>query len=234
MLLFEEEIGFLPGFRINTDGTPGICFLWQHNWSVCQLLDYAHLHLPLLALPDTEKCCVKRQKEKLSVAVMAGMLLGWQTQIRHAPNGKPYIERSSMQISITHTDNIYGIGISRSRYGIDAESWGSKAYRLRHKFLKESELPLLDRLFPTHPDRSATALWSAKEAVYKAFDIRNLGLKEDITLLSGRTSETLNASFPHHNFPPATVTLYPCPSCIVTCCLQTVPNRTVSVSFSDK
>lgn len=216
MLIFDDDITYLPGVRNHRCATPGrCCVLWQHNWSVAQLIDYARIHLPLLTLPDVATLCTKRQRERLSTAILTARLIGQCQRLEHTSSGRPYLTDSQATVSITHTGNVYGVSVAHGPHGIDAERWGPKALRLAEKFLQPGEQVLLDRLELTC-EAAATALWSAKEAVYKACDRPGLELRTGITLCADATHGCLRATINAPEAPTLRVALHNYPDCVLT------------------
>lgn len=183
MLISEEELRYLPPCDLEGGGRTCIAYLWQHDHSERQLIDYARIHYPLAVREKISRLKGKRLKERLSVEMLAKQLLGQRTEIRHKHGGKPFVNLEDVEISVSHSYNIYGVSISRLRHGMDIERWGAKAWRVREKFLSEEEETMLTAFRPLlTSEQAATLLWSAKEAVYKAFDQPEPDFKNGITL----------------------------------------------------
>ena len=87
--------------------------------------------------------------------------------------GKPYLEDSPFQISISHSHDKAAAIAAPEIVGIDIQYWVPKIERLAKRFLNASELAQLannpaERLFQLH------VLWGAKESLYKAYGRRQL------------------------------------------------------------
>lgn len=88
-------------------------------------------------------------------------------------HGKPYLEDSPFQISISHSHDKAAAIAAPDIVGIDIQHWVPKIERLAKRFLNPSELEQLatdpgERLFQLH------VLWGAKESLYKAYGRRQL------------------------------------------------------------
>lgn len=63
------------------------------------------------------------RKQKLAVRTLLDRLFEEKVYLNHHDNGKPYIENSSINISITHTDKYVAVIVNDSEeVGIDCES----------------------------------------------------------------------------------------------------------------
>lgn len=216
MLITENEINFLPSYQSDSEIKGIHTILWQHNQDCVALLDYARLHYPLLQLDGFKDLKPKRFRERLSTSILVNHILGPHAQIEHKGNGAPYVNEKDIILSISHTKNIYAISLSHIQHGIDVEQWSDKAYRIKSKFLNSDEQNLLDSLnILQSKEKRATMLWSAKEAVYKCFDIAGLEFLKDIYITV--TNGKLFVHLPQYNkFGEIYITEYP--DCVLTCC----------------
>ncbi len=93
--------------------------------------------------------------------------------------GKPHLENSNFQISISHSRKIAAAIAAPSKVGVDIQQFVSKIDRLTHKFLSKKETQNLDlnfRLWHLH------VYWGAKEALYKAYGRRQLDFCKHILI----------------------------------------------------
>lgn len=200
MLIPEEELRYWSRRRVPEVGVS--VFLWQHSMSARQLLDYAHIHAPLLSYARYEALSEKRLCERLSIDLLLSRLMGCEVIIAHNDLGAPELVEAGREdlylldgdsgedskalplISISHSANLYALSFGYSPHGIDIESWGAKALRVVGKFISAHEESLLDALLPRlgSPKRVATMLWSAKEAAYKCFGHQGLDFREDLQI----------------------------------------------------
>ncbi len=92
--------------------------------------------------------------------------------------GKPRLENSLFHISISHTHG-HSAALAHPRpCGVDIQQIVPKISRLAHKFVRPDEarpnLPAPEALLYTH------LLWSAKEALYKAYGRRELAFQDNL------------------------------------------------------
>lgn len=93
--------------------------------------------------------------------------------------GKPYLENSFYEISISHSRELVTVFAAPSPVGIDIQKLVSKIESISHKFLREEELQSINesaRLEHLH------VYWGAKEALYKAYGRRQLDFKQNILI----------------------------------------------------
>jgi phosphopantetheinyl transferase len=91
--------------------------------------------------------------------------------------GKPYLENSFFEISISHSREFVVVMAGPHPVGIDIQKLVGKIDSIAHKFLREEEAASLngqDRLEHLH------VYWGAKEALYKAYGRRQLDFREHI------------------------------------------------------
>ena len=91
--------------------------------------------------------------------------------------GKPYLEDSPYQISISHSHGLVSVIAAPFSIGIDIQKLVGKIERIAHKFMRENEMESLEegtRLEHLH------VYWGAKEALYKAYGRRELDFKKHI------------------------------------------------------
>jgi len=92
--------------------------------------------------------------------------------------GKPFLAGTDLHISVTHTEDLAGVIISRNaRVGIDIEKIKPRIEKVRDKFISEEESFFIMK--ETEPEQ-LTITWCAKEALYKLYGLRNLDFRENI------------------------------------------------------
>lgn len=109
--------------------------------------------------------------------------------------GKPHLEGSDHQISISHTDELSAAVAHPRACGVDVQVFVPKIRRLAPRFMGVAENAALtdaNRLIFQH------LVWSAKEAMYKAYGRREIDFREhlfveltDIPLERGTTNGQL-------------------------------------------
>lgn len=94
--------------------------------------------------------------------------------------GKPYLAGSDLHISVSHSGEMAAVIISRNtRVGIDIEKVRQRVYHVRERFLNAAELGAISK---EDDYEMLTLAWSAKEALYKLYGVRELDFRENIRL----------------------------------------------------
>ncbi len=112
--------------------------------------------------------------ERIVVRVLLKTLLGEEKIINYYPNGKPYLEDQSINISISHTRDYVAVIVSQSpSLGIDIEYISDRVQRVRSRFVSDREY-----IDPENEILHLLLHWSGKETMYKALSRENIDLKE--------------------------------------------------------
>ena len=91
--------------------------------------------------------------------------------------GRPYLN-DGRYISFSHSKKLSGIVISDQKIGIDIEKNQPKILNISPKFLNTRE-----KIFITKKSISQiTYIWTAKEAIYKAFKVNGIIFSEQIII----------------------------------------------------
>lgn len=117
-----------------------------------------------------------RKAEWIAVRVLFHWLLGSKDRIVYDEKRKPYLLSGNGHISISHTKGHVAIAYCSSFcIGIDIEKIGSKALSVKNAFIHPKE----DIKFENEKDtvHFYTLLWSAKESVYKLYNVDGLSFK---------------------------------------------------------
>jgi 4'-phosphopantetheinyl transferase len=91
--------------------------------------------------------------------------------------GKPFLENSPYQISISHSNGWVAIIAAPAAVGVDVQLVVEKIERIAYKFMREEEMAALSteyRLENLH------VYWGAKEALYKAYGRREIDFIEHL------------------------------------------------------
>lgn len=103
-----------------------------------------------------------RKKEWILVRVLLTEILQQRNTILHNKNGKPFIQNSEYNISVSHSRNFVCIIASKTEFaGVDVEQIADRVEKVKHKFLNSDELEWCTSL------ELQTTCWSAKEAIFK-------------------------------------------------------------------
>lgn len=143
----------------------------------------------LLILPPDKKYAetaarfrsARRRKEWLATRCLLHLLLGTEAELTYLPSGKPQLSHDTnadFEISVSHSSEWAALALAPKgrEIGLDVECFGERAYKLRHRFLSNDELPLANN------EQQACLMWCAKEAVYKLCDTAGLRFLEDMKL----------------------------------------------------
>ena len=107
------------------------------------------------------------RKQRLAVRALLCELFGEKVYLSHHDNGKPYLENSVTNISITHTAKYVAVILNDNEdVGIDIESIRHAEEDLIERTMNEEEQRMIRSA--AQPDRMFTRLWTQKEAVVKA------------------------------------------------------------------
>ena len=139
------------------------------------------------------------RKQKLAVRALLDAMFEDKVYLNHHDNGKPYIENSATNISITHTDKYVAVMLNdTAEVGIDCESLDRDFSAVEKKALSEDEI---DDLEDDAEDRSEqlAIYWCAKEAVYKMMGQYRVDFAEQIEVddFHPRGEGELEATFTH-------------------------------------
>ena len=118
------------------------------------------------------------RKQRLAVRALLNELFEEKVYLSHHDNGKPYIENSAVNISITHTQKYVAVILhDEEDVGIDLESLDRDFSAVEAKARSEEERDDLD------DDRKSEQLaiyWCAKEAIFKRVSVYNVDFAEQI------------------------------------------------------
>jgi phosphopantetheinyl transferase len=122
-----------------------------------------------------------RKKQWLAYRLLIRALLKPEDfPVEYDQSGKPYLAGSDFHISVTHTEDLAAVIISRyNRVGIDIEKVKPRIEKVKDKFMGTAEMASIRK------DRDLeqmTIAWCAKEALYKMYGARNLDFRENIKL----------------------------------------------------
>lgn len=184
MVLNGSDIARIaPIAEKNIIGPDVVLFLWFHSYHKSQLLETMQRCGRKVNVDQWADVADKRFIEHLSSQLLLSQVMSADVPIAHASSGRPFLEENDVLLSISHTKGAYAVSLSGMQHGIDVETWGDRALRVQSMFVNNEEQSLLNgNALLTTSERTATLLWSAKEAVYKCLDIEGLSFKNDITL----------------------------------------------------
>ena len=123
----------------------------------------------------------RRRREWITVRVLLRELLGPDVSIDYMESGKPFLRGSKMFVSITHTIGYVGVRIGIKPVALDMEYFSDRVLRLIPRFVSSREMQYVDE-----QNKVVTALiiWSAKETLFKRFDISDVLFDEHLSVRS--------------------------------------------------
>ncbi len=114
-------------------------------------------------------------------------------------SGKPFLPQSELDLSFSHSENITACQLSSSiSCGIDIQHYREKMLRVKEKFLNSEEIPFVESLSEKEQISMLTAMWSAKEVLYKMYGKGFIDYLNTFTILPFRRSDPImvaNADF---------------------------------------
>jgi len=119
-----------------------------------------------------------RKKQWLAYRILVRRLLSPDDfPVEYDPCGKPYLAGSDYHISVTHSDDLAAVIISRGKAGIDLEKIRPRVAKVKDRFMSEKELSAVGT---ERELEQMTLTWCAKEALYKFYGQRTLDFREQI------------------------------------------------------
>ncbi|MBQ0025428.1 MAG: 4'-phosphopantetheinyl transferase superfamily protein [Bacteroidales bacterium] len=121
-----------------------------------------------------------RRKEKLATRALLNVIFPEKLYLGHHENGKPYLENSATEISISHTNRFVAIIVHPDEdLGIDIECLDRDFTAVEKKALSEEER---DDLSDKKRTLQLAIYWCAKEAIYKRMSIFGVDFAEQIEI----------------------------------------------------
>ena len=123
------------------------------------------------------------RKQKLAVRCLLDALFEEKVYLSHHDNGKPYIENSAMNISITHTNRYVAVILNPTdEVGIDCESLDRDFSAVKKKALSEDEIEEVEEIDEEQRNEQLAIYWCAKEAGYKMISQYGVDFAEQIEI----------------------------------------------------
>lgn len=157
---------------------PGEWGLWSINESEAWLRE----NVDLFAEEIERLSCIKgegRRREFLAARILLHFMSGRSErgELYKDEAGKPHLRDSHFHVSISHTVDYAAAIAHPNPCGVDVQRIVPKIKRLARKFVGEAERI---QLIPEHELLQLHLIWSAKEAMYKAFGRRELDFREHL------------------------------------------------------
>lgn len=177
--------------------------LWQITEDIDTLLEMLD-NDPFVIEQISHFTSIKRKSEYLAARCALNELLGKKVSIVYLPTGRPTIEGSDMNLSISHTGEWVTVIVHPTkRVGIDIERVSDKLLRVKSKFLSDNELSFID--FQCEKPQLAI-MWASKEALYKLIDLQGVDAREHLhiepfmTYLDGHLTAYESKTEQHRHF----------------------------------
>ena len=100
-------------------------------------------------------------------------------QVKYSEIGAPYFEDNKEYISISHSNLLITVLISKKECGIDVEQITPRASKIVNKFLSNEEIKLISG---PYLETNAILFWTVKEAIYKFLKKQNVIFKTQIKI----------------------------------------------------
>lgn len=162
--------------------------------------DYSYFQNKLEFTSDETNQMAKLTNKRLIEWLMPRYLLSVLLDIDHKDYykdkyGKPHIANNDIHISISHSGKYFTLLHSSQNCGIDIQCYNSKIELIKLKFVNDIEMKWLE-----NKEDHFTLLhhiWSAKEAIYKAYGRKQISLKGNIyvsdSILNKESCSTLQS-----------------------------------------
>lgn len=137
----------------------------------------------LYALLDTEKYDSQllgmknevRRAEWLAVRLLVKELFGPEAEVAYYSTGRPYLKGANIYISISHTKGFAAVAYHHEApVGMDIEYLSSRVERIALRFTTRDEASYIDRHDESVRQTYHLINWSAKETLYKLFDLPSM------------------------------------------------------------
>ncbi|MFC2176629.1 4'-phosphopantetheinyl transferase family protein [Bacteroidota bacterium] len=130
----------------------------------------------------------RTQMQRYASRLLLAEMLGEMPLIIKDNHGKPLLPKSTLQVSISHTDGYAAILLGKDKLGVDVQHYKPNVLKVRDRFLDENEQQMAQDLELT------TLFWAAKEALYKYNAKPGLDFRDAMTIHSIAPS-VMSASF---------------------------------------
>lgn len=107
----------------------------------------------------------RRKVEYLATRLLLEQLTGGKVKIFHLNSGKPQIENSGLNISISHSAEYVAVFLSNENIGIDIENANRNIDKIAKRFLQTQEIEWIEK--SGKQQFLKTLFWCAKEAIFK-------------------------------------------------------------------
>jgi phosphopantetheine--protein transferase-like protein len=138
---------------------------------------------------------VARRREKLAVRALLNELFDGKVYLGHHDNGRPFLQNSLIEISISHTTRyVCVLTHPEESVGVDVESLSRDFSAVEKKALSADEI---ENLSEKSRNLHLAIHWSAKEAIYKRMSLSDVDFSKQIEIkrFTPRESGEIEAVF---------------------------------------
>jgi len=138
---------------------------------------------------------VARRREKLAVRALLNELFDGKVYLGHHDNGRPFLQNSLIEISISHTSRyVCVLTHPEESVGVDIESLNRDFSAVEKKALSVEEI---ENLSEKSRNLHLAIHWSAKEAIYKRMSLSDVDFSRQIEIkrFTPRESGEIDAVF---------------------------------------
>jgi len=138
---------------------------------------------------------VARRREKLAVRALLNELFDGKVYLGHHDNGRPFLQNSLIEISISHTSRyVCVLTHPEESVGVDIESLNRDFSAVEKKALSFEEI---ENLSEKSRNLHLAIHWSAKEAIYKRMSLSDVDFSKQIEIkrFTPRESGEIDAVF---------------------------------------
>jgi len=157
----------------------GLFGLWKITEEIEELLSMANLSTPDFETWSAIKA-IQRKKEWLATRALLKELTNQRIQISYFPDGRPYLNGVSMNISISHTKGYAAILLHEKEIpGIDIELNSRSAEKVAHRIFSPEELESCKEN-DGYSNKKLLIHWCAKESIFKMVPEHNVSYLNQI------------------------------------------------------
>lgn len=122
-----------------------------------------------------------RKAEFLAVRALTKILGENPENIFYKLSGRPYLENSQKNISISHTKGYVAVLLAENiNSGIDIEARTERVLKIKNKFISDSENQEINK--SENQVRDLLLHWCSKEAIFKATHSEGIDFKKDLII----------------------------------------------------
>ncbi|MFA5848556.1 MAG: 4'-phosphopantetheinyl transferase superfamily protein [Bacteroidales bacterium] len=169
--------------------------------SVWEIVESEEELLSLCSVPNDELeelqliRSIDRRRERLAVRALLNQLFDGKVYLGHHDNGRPFLQNSLIEISISHTKRFAAVLTHPDdSVGIDIESLDRNFSAVEKKALSPYEI---ENLSEKNRNLHLAIHWSAKEAIYKRMSLSEVDFARQIEIkrFSPKEEGELEATF---------------------------------------